>query len=367
MKRDFFKLSKIIILLVCLISCKPCFAENISNLTAKGISALQQQDYDAAVGYFSELIQINVADSYLGRGRAYLGKREYHKAISDLNEAILRRPSAVAFHVRGEAYSGIGNYEKSDMDYSEAIKIAPQNGELYFDRAKIRALNHQIELGIIDCNTAILLLGDMPFSNSLLADACCLRGQLYASKLDEKCFIDFKKAIQLSPTDYLIFLSRGKAYTYMKNFSKALQDFNSALILNKTNAVVYANRGVTFAYDGHYDKGISDCKKAIHLDPNCGLAYDGLAWIMGTASDSNIRNGSEALKNAKKACNLTNWSQPQCLDTLAAAYAEIGNYAEAARWEEKCLESDWPEKNLRQSQIRLSLYKQSKGYHEKED
>src|SRR5439155_21280761 len=49
-----------------------------------------------------------------------------------------------------------------------------------------------------------------------------------------------------------------------------------------------------------------------------------LAQVLCAASDPSIHNASKALEHASTACNLSFNRNPQDLDTLAAAYAEVG-------------------------------------------
>ena len=42
--------------------------------------------------------------------------------------------------------------------------------------------------------------------------------------------------------------------------------------------------------------------------------------------------------DATKACKLTGWKNPNYLATLAAAFAEAGNFDDAVKWEEKAIE-----------------------------
>ena len=70
---------------------------------------------------------------------------------------------------------------------------------------------------------------------------------------------------------------------------------------------------------------------AIALDPDLASSANNLAWIRATHRDPAVRDGAEAVRLAQRACELTGFQQPDCLDTLAAAYAEKGDFAAAER------------------------------------
>jgi Flp pilus assembly protein TadD len=65
------------------------------------------------------------------------------------------------------------------------------------------------------------------------------------------------------------------------------------------------------------------------LAPDSAAALDRLAGLLATSSAAAMRNGPEAVRLAEKACALTGRRNPGFLDTLAAAYAEVGRFPEA--------------------------------------
>jgi tetratricopeptide (TPR) repeat protein len=339
-----------------------CFGSEESDLTTNAMNAYRLGNYDVAIDCFDKLIQLNVTDSYLGRGKTYFAKKAYDKAIADFDKAIQRRPSAIAFQFRGEAYSRIGDYEKAASDYTQAIQLDPHNGQIYLDRANAYLFNRQFSTARIDCSTAIMLLSENAGENESLALAYCIKGQTFAEENNNECFSNFEKAIQISPRDYLPYYNRAAVFDRNGNLSRAIDDYSIAIKLSPTNASAYAIRALVYARKGDFAKGIEDCNRGINIDSNCVLAYEHLAVILAVCPDSKIRDGKRALENAKKACELTSWKQPKCLDTLAAAYAETGAFDQAITWEQKAIDSSSKDADLKGFQERLELYKQKKPF-----
>ena len=65
------------------------------------------------------------------------------------------------------------------------------------------------------------------------------------------------------------------------------------------------------------------------IDQGYVPAMNGLAWILATDHEASIRDGAEAVKLAKQACENDDWTTPEYIDTLAAAYAEQEEWEEA--------------------------------------
>jgi 4-amino-4-deoxy-L-arabinose transferase-like glycosyltransferase len=70
-------------------------------------------------------------------------------------------------------------------------------------------------------------------------------------------------------------------------------------------------------------------RKALAADPNNTDALNNLAWLLTTADDPSLRDGAQAIQLASKAVTLTQRRRPVLIGTLAAAYAESGDFANA--------------------------------------
>jgi hypothetical protein len=79
-----------------------------------------------------------------------------------------------------------------------------------------------------------------------------------------------------------------------------------------------------------------------------------------------LRDGEKAIQHATRACELTDWKSPWYFDTLAAAYAELGDYRSATEWQEKAATSasSFQEKEWPLVRRRLALYQKGIPYRE---
>ncbi len=115
-----------------------------------------------------------------------------------------------------------------------------------------------------------------------------------------------------------------------------------------------------------YDTAIKDFDEVTRTCPNDVSAYSRLAWLLATCPVDKYRDGKQAIRLATKACELTAWKSGLELDTLAAAYAEIGEYREAEHYQVMALEdSDYQGPDGDEFRLRLELYEQDKPFRER--
>jgi Flp pilus assembly protein TadD len=77
--------------------------------------------------------------------------------------------------------------------------------------------------------------------------------------------------------------------------------------------------------------------EALRLKPDSETALNNLAMLRASCPQAEFRNGREAVQLAETACRLSGRRNPSFLGTLAAAYAETGQFPEAVKTMEQAL------------------------------
>ncbi len=86
------------------------------------------------------------------------------------------------------------------------------------------------------------------------------------------------------------------------------------------------------------------------------------AWFLCTAKFDEVRDGHLALEMATKACELTDYRVATCVNTLAAAYAEVGDFDSAVNWSEKTIELTTDDARREKFTQRLESYRSRKPW-----
>jgi tetratricopeptide (TPR) repeat protein len=136
-------------------------------------------------------------------------------------------------------------------------------------------------------------------------------------------------------------------------------DYDAALALSPNDAAAHSGRGIALYQQKKYAPAITAGDQALRLDPKNWLALNNRAWILATCPEDTLRDGKRALEDAKAACEFSQWKHPHCLGTLAAAHAELRQWDEAVRWQEKAIELADKDK-LDEFRKCLELYKARK-------
>lgn len=311
---------------------------------ARAIVRHREGDIDAALTDYSSIIDNDTTRwrVYYNRALVWRKKREYDKAIADLNRALQLKPEdALIYYRRGSNWADKGyNYEKAISDYDHAIRLDPDYGDAYASRA-----------------LAWQILND-----------------------DDKALQDYNEALRIDPKLLMAYNNRGNIWKSKGDIEKMNRDFSKAIEIDPTYATAYWSRGNAAQEQGDFITAIHDYKQFIRLRPQSLDLHHTIAWIRATNPHDNFRDGTEAVEYALKACELAGDEDPYYLNTLAAAYAENGEFDKAVSTQDKAigLLRPWDyssgeapgltsTSDLPDYRSRLELYRQRKAYRDKPD
>jgi tetratricopeptide (TPR) repeat protein len=269
-------------------------------LFRQALAHIEARDFDKATDALAEVIRLAPAhvDAVAERASLSLRLGKAKEAVADYTRAIELRPEAPAIYLgRGRAHLKLGQFDQAIEDFSAAAKLAPAEWEAYHRRG----LAHT------------------------------------ARKNHEQAIADFSQAIRLHPDFSELYLHRALAYTQTGRFDLAIGDYSEQIRLNPQAPAAYNFRARLYSRQGRYSAAVDDHSRACELDPANANTHSQLARLWATCPDTAVRDGRRAVEHANKACELTAWKTAHCLDVLAVAHAECGQFEEATRWAEKAV------------------------------
>jgi hypothetical protein len=129
-------------------------------------------------------------------------------------------------------------------------------------------------------------------------------------------------------------------------------------------AVWYWRRACAHKFKGESDAAAADLDRMAQEIPDTPVELNSVAWTLSTYKwGEHWRDGAHAVKLATRACELTEWKDACVIDTLAAAYAESGEFSRAAEFEGMAISLAKPEDSTAMKQ-RMALYLAGKPYRE---
>jgi tetratricopeptide (TPR) repeat protein len=154
----------------------------------------------------------------------------------------------------------------------------------------------------------------------------------------DRVIAQWEAYIAEAPFDPMLAAQAVQAHYALGQRSEARELFDQALAITGRTAKDYSRFGDLAYGQGDLETAIRYYRAALEIEPERHAAANNLAWILATADDDTLRNGSEALRLAERVVAASTTPDPNHLDTLAAALASTGRYDEAVDSAQQALE-----------------------------
>lgn len=185
----------------------------------------------------------------------------------------------------------------------------------------------------------------------------------------EEARAEFTEALRLAPEFVEAQDGLGTVLVKLGRYDEAVQEYQDALARDPgkaRRAELLRGMADAFVAKGSMDAAINSLRQAVEANADSADAANQLAWILATAASPDHRNGAEAVQFAEQATK--NDSAPSVhFDTLAAAYAEAGEWDKAVAAAERAIAKARNEKNdslAAEFQARAEMYRRKEAYHE---
>jgi Flp pilus assembly protein TadD len=151
----------------------------------------------------------------------------------------------------------------------------------------------------------------------------------------EEAIVRFQNALLIEPRQATVHSALGVALLEMGRAQQSLASLEEALQIDPNDADAHYNYGNTLLQVGRAREAVAQYSRALELNRDDVEAQNNLAWVLATCPDAAVRNGIRAVAVAERADSLTMGKSPVISATLAAAYAEVGRFADAVKAAER--------------------------------
>jgi tetratricopeptide (TPR) repeat protein len=246
--------------------------------------------------------------------------------------------NATAHHNYAFALEQRGQLEEAAKHYDEALQIQPSMYESQNNLGRVLYRLGRLQEATNHLMQAVRLVPGESLAQANLGGALAALSDWHGAQEH------YEAAMAADPGNGAIPADWGKALLAHNRGTEALKCFARALQLDPRSAEAHlgyafalAQIGAALAAQGKLAEAAQHYREALQLQPDLPEVLNNLAWLLATANDTQLRNGAEAVRSAKRACELTRYQEAVFVGTLAASYAEDGQFEEARNTTQKAI------------------------------
>ncbi len=320
---------------------------------------LLQGQVDKALADFNSLLEKDESNllARLAIADTLLKMDKVDEAMKHVDRVIEEKPNVIALKLRAQLWTVKERLDKALEDVDQALKMSPTDLELYLMRARLYHLDQRNALAKTDVDRVLRARPDFPPALDLRSAIAVAMGQF------DEAIADVNTLLKREPDNLLYKLQLAIYLNAAGDSPAAVKVFSQVLKAEPGNGVAFRGRADAYLNMGAHKKAIADYEIAVKTATDDSGILNNFAWVLATSPEDKLRDGKRAIDLARKACELTEYKQAHILSTLAAAYAETGDFKNAVKWSEKaCKLGD--ESIKEQLQQELESYKKDKPWRE---
>ena len=223
-----------------------------------------------------------------------------------------------------------GYWQNTRALFMRAAKVTDQNYLAYYNLGCYAKDSGDYAQAILDFKKALAAEADnAPWANHARAYNNLGYAYLQQGNITD-AVADFEKAVELQPIYPEAYYNLGRAFQANNQPDVAVEAFQRALALDPNVAEIHFKMANALLQLGKPAEAISQYSQALQINPGLDDAANNLAWLLATCPDHSLRDGAKAVALARRASDHAHNQNPVILGTLAAAYAEVGQFSEAA-------------------------------------
>jgi tetratricopeptide (TPR) repeat protein len=217
---------------------------------------------------------------------------------------------------KGELNDGIAHYRA-------ALQMQPDSWDAEYNLGTALVAKGKVDEAIVHCERAVAMQPNDPDGQVSLGDALLQKQRV------EEAIVHYQKAMALRPDYFLAHYGLARAFLEKGELDTAIQHCRAALFIRPDDADCHTVLAVALDQKGETAEAIHHYEKAVQISPKSISAITNLAWLLSTSPNDSLRDGNKAVKFASEANQLLGGTNPVVLRTLAAGYAETGQFAKA--------------------------------------
>ena len=239
----------------------------------------------------------------------------------------------VVVSLGARAFGQTSYWKNSETLWNHTLAVTGENDVAHNNLGFLFLRRGELDKAISEFQTALDIRSKNTQSHYSLGAALIesnLGNALARERLWDAAIDHLQQAVRLRPDYADAYFNLGSVLFQEGKIDQAIAEWQKTLAINPRDSEAHRNVADALRKQGKVKEAMSEYEQALNIAPEDSAALNNLAWILATYSDASMRDGARAVTLATRAVQVSGGRNPSFVRTLAAAHAEVGQFAEAA-------------------------------------